>query len=117
MFFPRSSRNTWRFPLEVVEITPGVPDEVLGFAIRTAEVIHLSGAPSTAVRLTRDGKTLSYSGDTEWTDALIPIADGADLFIIECYDHSRDVPGHMNFAAPEGEARRSARAARSCSPT
>ena len=97
VMFPRSTQNTWRFPLEFAEISPGIPDEVLGFAIRTAEVVHFSGAPSTAVRLTRGGKTLSYSGDTEWTDALVPIADGADLFIIECYDHSRDVAGHMNF--------------------
>jgi ribonuclease BN (tRNA processing enzyme) len=74
-----------------------VPDETLGFAIRTVEVIHQSGAPSTAVRLMRGGKTLSYSGDTEWTEALIDIADGADLFILECYDYSREVPGHMNF--------------------
>jgi len=97
VYFPRSSKNEWRFPYEVAEIPPGVPDEVLGFAIRTAEVIHQSGAPSTAVRLTQGGKVLTYSGDTEWTDALIPIADGADLFVIECYDHSRNVPGHMNF--------------------
>jgi ribonuclease BN (tRNA processing enzyme) len=97
-FFPRSSGTLWKFPLEVGEIAPGVPDEVLGFAVSTAEVIHQSGAPSTAVRLMRGGKVLSYSGDTEWTDALVPIADGADLFIIECYDYSRNLPGHMSFA-------------------
>jgi ribonuclease BN (tRNA processing enzyme) len=98
VFFPRSSRNAWKFSLEVVEITPGVPDELMGFAVNTTEVLHQSGAPSTAVRLSRGGKTLAYSGDTEWTDALLKIADGADLFIIECYDHSRDVAGHMSFA-------------------
>ena len=98
VLFPHSSQTAWRFPLEVGEITPGVPDDVLGIAIRTVEVIHQSGAPSTAVRLTEGGKTLSYSGDTEWTDALTTIADGADLFIIECYDYSRSMPGHMNFA-------------------
>lgn len=98
VFFPLSSKNVWRFPLEIGEITPGVPDEVLGFAVRTAEVMHQSGAPSTAVRLTEGGKTLTYSGDTEWTDALIPIADGADLLIIECYDYSRSMPGHTSYA-------------------
>lgn len=97
VFFPRSSRNVWRFPYDVVEIAPQVPDELLGFAIRTAEVVHQSGAPSTAVRLTRGGKVLSYSGDTEWTDALIPMADGADLLVLECYDYSRNLSGHMNF--------------------
>jgi len=98
VFFPRSSRNAWRFALEISEITPGVPEELLGFAVNTAEVIHQSGAPSTAVRLSRAGKLLAYSGDTEWTDVLCGIADGADLFVVECYDYSRDVPGHMSFA-------------------
>ena len=98
VFYPGSTKQPWRFALDVVEITPSVPDLVLGFAVQTAEVIHYSGAPSTAVRLT-DGRTvLSYSGDTEWTDALIPIAAGADLFIMECYDYDRELKGHMNFA-------------------
>jgi ribonuclease BN (tRNA processing enzyme) len=97
-FFPRSSRNAWKFPLEIAEITPGVPDQLMDFAVSTAEVIHQSGAPSTAVRLARGGKVLAYSGDTEWTGALPGIADGADLLIVECYDYSRDLPGHMSFA-------------------
>ena len=57
----------------------------LGFGIETAEVKHYSGASSTAVRLHDGERILAYSGDTEWTDALIGIADGADLFITECY--------------------------------
>jgi ribonuclease BN (tRNA processing enzyme) len=69
-------------------------------------VIHNSGAPSTAVRLARDGKVLSYSGDTEWTDALVPMADGADLFIIECYDYARALTGHMNYARLKAERAR-----------
>ena len=98
VFFPGSSQSSWRFRLDVGEIAPGIPDEVLGLAIVTAEVVHNSGAPSTAVRLAADGKVLAYSGDTEWTDALLSIAAGADLFIIECYDYARDLKGHMSFA-------------------
>ena len=98
VFFPGSSKSSRRFQLDVGEITPGIPDEVLGLAVVTAEVIHNSGAPSTAVRLSDGKTTLAYSGDTEWTDALIPIAAGADLFVVECYDYSRELKGHMNFA-------------------
>src|SRR5262249_43103173 len=110
-FFPRSSASKWRFPLEVAEVTPDVPDEFLGLAVSTTEVIHFSGAPSTAVRLTDGTKTLVYSGDTQWTDALIKIAAGADLFICECYDYDRDLTGHINWAQlktklPQFDARR-----------
>jgi ribonuclease BN (tRNA processing enzyme) len=97
VFFPRSSAMAWRFPLSVVEIVPGEPADLLGFAIRTAEVVHQSGAPSTAVRLSDGRRTLAYSGDTEWTEALLPIANGADLFIVECYEHARATTGHMTW--------------------
>jgi ribonuclease BN (tRNA processing enzyme) len=98
VFFPRSSQTKWRFPLAVGEITPGVPDEFLGLAVATSEVVHFSGAPSTALRLSDGRTTLAYSGDTQWTDALLPVADGADLFIVECYDYARDLSGHINWA-------------------
>ena len=99
VFFPRSSTNPWKFPLEFVEITPGVPDEVLGICDPHRRGGSSVRRASTAVRLMQDGKVLSYSGDTEWTDALIPIADGADLFIVECYDYDRRSRGHMSFSA------------------
>jgi ribonuclease BN (tRNA processing enzyme) len=98
VFFPRASRNKWRFPLSVCEVTPGIPDEFLGFAVRTTEVVHFSGAPSTAVRLSHAGKTIAYTGDTQWLDALLNVADGTDLFITECYDYARELTGHMSWA-------------------
>jgi ribonuclease BN (tRNA processing enzyme) len=70
---------------------------VLGHALLTAEVIHQSGAPSTALRLSDGEKVLAYSGDTEWTDALLPIAAEADLFISECYAYAGKITGHMSW--------------------
>ena len=97
IFFPKSSGSKWRFPWEVVEIPVGVASDVLGHSLMTAEVIHQSGAPSTALRLS-DGKTVfAYSGDTEWTDALLPIARAADLFVCECYAYAGKLTGHMTW--------------------
>jgi ribonuclease BN (tRNA processing enzyme) len=60
-------------------------------------VVHYSGAPSTALRLS-DGKALfAYSGDTEWVEALVAVADNADLFIVECYGYSGHMPGHLSW--------------------
>src|SRR5262249_6418608 len=111
VFFPRSGGTKWRFPWDVVEITPRGTSELLGLTITTTEVIHPSGAPSTALRLSDGRSVLAYSGDTEWTDALLPIADGADLFIIECYEHERLVTGHISWSVlktklPQLRARR-----------
>jgi ribonuclease BN (tRNA processing enzyme) len=98
VFFPRSSATRWRFPWEVVELAPNGTSEFAGLTTTTTEVIHFSGAPSTGVRISDGRSTLAYSGDTEWTDALVPLADGADLFIVECYEHARLVTGHISWS-------------------
>ncbi|MET0537854.1 MAG: MBL fold metallo-hydrolase [Xanthobacteraceae bacterium] len=97
MFFPRSSRNKWRFDWDVREIELQRTTDIVGHSIITAEVVHYSGAPSTALRVSDGERIFAYSGDTQWTDALIPIADGADLFIVECYAYSGDPPGHLTW--------------------
>ncbi len=96
-FFPNSSSIAWRFALDVVEMPPGGETVLAGFAIRTIEVLHASGGPPTAVRVSRDGKSFAFSGDTSWTDALIDISAGADLFACECHSLKAGVPGHMNW--------------------
>jgi ribonuclease BN (tRNA processing enzyme) len=58
-FFPKATGSKWKFAWHVQEIAPGVPDMVLGHAITTAEVIHNSGTPSTAL-----GRRLSLTPAT-----------------------------------------------------
>lgn len=97
VFFAGSTKSPWRFPWSVTEIPVAQPSEFQGLKITSAEVIHFSGAPSTALRITDGQKTFAYSGDTQWTDALLPIAAGADLFVTECYDYDRELSGHLNW--------------------
>jgi ribonuclease BN (tRNA processing enzyme) len=97
VLFPKSSGTKWRFPWSVQEIAVAAASDVLGHSLLTAEVVHQSGAPSTALRLSDGEKTFAYSGDTEWTDALLPIAAGADLFICECYAYAGKMTGHLSW--------------------
>jgi ribonuclease BN (tRNA processing enzyme) len=97
VLFPSSAATKWRFPWEVMEIEPGRPRDILGHHVVTAEVRHPSGAPSTALRLSDGSATLAYSGDTEWTDALLPIADGAQLLIIECSGYAGRISYHLTW--------------------
>jgi ribonuclease BN (tRNA processing enzyme) len=111
VFFPKSTGSKWRFPWTVEEVAPGAAADVLGHSLMTAEVVHQSGAPSTAIRLSDGQRVFAYSGDTEWTDALLPIARDADLFICECYGYAGKLTGHMSWEIlkakiPELQARR-----------
>jgi ribonuclease BN (tRNA processing enzyme) len=97
VFFPKSTGSKWRFAWKVEEIAPGVVADLLGHSLLTTEVIHQSGAPSTALRLSDGQMTFAYSGDTEWTDALLQIARDADLFVCECYAYAGKLTGHMSW--------------------
>jgi ribonuclease BN (tRNA processing enzyme) len=95
--FPGATANAWRFSWNVMEIEVGRPTDVLGHAVTTTEVMHYSGAPSTAVRLSDGQKLFAYSGDTEWAEPLVSVADGADLMIIECYAYAGRISGHISW--------------------
>lgn len=97
--FPKSKTGIkWRFAWQVQEIAVGVATDVLGHSVTSTEVVHQSGAPSTALRIADGDKTFAYSGDTEWTEALIGVARDADLFICECYAYAGSkMTGHMSW--------------------
>ncbi|MEA2946323.1 MAG: hypothetical protein QOI40_1653 [Alphaproteobacteria bacterium] len=111
VFFPRSTTNPWRFSWDVMEIDIGRRTDVLGHSVTTTEVRHFSGAPSTAIVLSDGQKRFAYSGDTEWVEALVAVADGADLFVTECWGYSGQLVGHITWdilktRLPELHARR-----------
>jgi ribonuclease BN (tRNA processing enzyme) len=95
--FPGSTTVAKRYDLRFLDYRAGEPVTVSGVRVTPFEVRHPSGAPSYALRTEADGKILSFSGDTEWVENLIPCANGADLFIAECYGFSREVPFHMTW--------------------
>jgi ribonuclease BN (tRNA processing enzyme) len=49
------------------------------------------------LRVEIGGKIIGYSGDTEWTDALIRAAEGADLFICEAYFFEKRIRYHLDY--------------------
>lgn len=98
ILFVGSSKILWNFDLEIVDIRLETSTDICGSEVFTREVSHPSGAPSTALRIKLDGRVIAYSGDTEWTDALLPIARDADLFICECYMFERVVKFHLSYS-------------------
>lgn len=97
VLFPGSSNAERRFPLEFFELAEGAAAEVGPLAVTPYAVIHPSGAPAYALRIEHAGKVISYSGDTEWTDALIQAARDADLFVCEAYSFEKKAKYHLDY--------------------
>lgn len=97
IFFPGSSRMKLRFPLQFLELKEKEPSTIGPSRVTPFRVIHESGAPSYALRIECEGKVITYSGDTEWTDELLPAAQGADLFICESYFFDKKVKYHLDY--------------------
>lgn len=95
--YPDTWNVKWRFPFAIEEVAPGASVPFGPLTLTTAEVAHPSGAPSTALRVTGGAATLAFSGDTQWTEALCPIAYGADLFICECFKFQGMPYGHLSY--------------------
>jgi ribonuclease BN (tRNA processing enzyme) len=97
--FPGSSRASRKFSLELVEIAAGEALQQGATTIRAWQATHgPMGAPCLAVRIEAEGKSVAYTGDTEWTSNLIPAAHDADLFIAEAYFRDKPVATHLNLA-------------------
>jgi ribonuclease BN (tRNA processing enzyme) len=97
-FFPGSTGVTRRFVTEFRELHEGRPDAIEDVLVEPFLVVHASGAPSHALRVTYGGRVVAYSGDTEWTDRLLDAARGADLFVCEAYFRDKQVRYHMDYA-------------------
>lgn len=95
--FPGTASIERRFEMRFVEYADKTALTVGGVTVTPYEVRHPSGAPPYALRLECGPKILSFSGDTMWVDNLLPAANGADLFIAECFSFD-ELPGyHMNW--------------------
>lgn len=110
--FPGSWGAKRAFELRFLEVTPEAPATIAGVEVAAFPVVHDERAgPCQGYRLAADGRVFAFSGDTGWTDSLIPLAEGADALLIECYNRDFKLPHHLDWETlsqrlPELRARR-----------
>ena len=94
---PTSSRTEQRFGVTYVELGEKVtrigPLEVVALP-----VAHLPETVPHGLRVRVDGRTVAYTGDTDWCDSLPKLADAVDLFIAEAYSFEKRIPQHLSHA-------------------
>lgn len=99
--FPGSTTTERRFDLNFRTHRDFEPMQEGGIRVTPFVVSHPSGATSYALRFEVDGKVVAFSGDTEWVETLIPTAQGADLFISECFAYEAEARYHLNWRTIE----------------
>src|SRR5438034_3813503 len=100
--FEHSSKTKPRFELSVVALEPEQSRSFGAVKVTPFSVVHgESGGPFLAYRIEAEGRVISYSADTEWTDTLIAAARGADLFIAEAYYYDKIVKNHLSLKTLE----------------
>lgn len=95
--YPGAAEQTRAFETRFEALSEGRPTQLGCALVDPVQVSHGSGAPAFALRIRYGGKVIGYSGDTEWTESLISVADGADLFICECNFFEPRGPGHLDY--------------------
>jgi phosphoribosyl 1,2-cyclic phosphodiesterase len=92
------------YPMEISELPPTSPSplELPALGVSWAPAEHRP--ESIAYRLeTENEATLVYTGDTEYSDSVVELAQGTHTLLIECsFPDDDPVPGHLT---PSGVAR------------
>jgi ribonuclease BN (tRNA processing enzyme) len=102
VMFEHSSRTQPRFELSVVALEPEQVSNFGAVSVTPYAVVHgESGGPFLAYRIEGEGRIITYSADTEWTETLIPAARNADLFIAEAYYYDKIVKNHLSLKTLE----------------
>src|SRR5262245_8357155 len=96
--FPGSFRAARRHELTFVELARDERCTIGAVAVTPFEVSHPSGAPSYALRFEVEGKVLSFTGDSEWVESLVPAGRNADLYIMECYQFDGAPRFHLSWS-------------------
>ena len=105
-YYRDASDEPTTFPLRFIEAQAARPFEFADLRIETFDVPHVRSGRSHGFRASAGGRSIVYSGDTEWTDDLLRHSRGADLFVCECTSFDGRVPGHVGWRQIEENRRR-----------
>jgi ribonuclease BN (tRNA processing enzyme) len=110
VLFPGSTAVERRFKTNFVEV-PYRERTPFGPAVVTSIPVEQPGTPACALRIEYRDRIVAYSGDGAWTDELVDLAEGADVFLAEAYFFDRHVPFHLDYRTlvDQGEALRAKR--------
>ena len=97
VLYPGAIEKGVDFPLRYLTLDPESAIPLGAALIRCCRVSHGRSADAFALRVEMAGKSLCYTGDTEWTDSLPTLSAGADLLIAECFAYDEPISSHLDY--------------------
>lgn len=97
VLYPGTTNHFDSLDVTFIEYTAKETLQQGDITIHAREVTHSPPSNPHGVKLHWKGKTFAFSGDTSWNDSLIDLADGADLFVIECNNFENQTSGHLSY--------------------
>ena len=94
--FPGLLERSSGYQRRYIEVSDGLSGEAAGARFRAFRVDHTSRLEAFGYRVEVDGRTVAYSGDVRVVDVLYRLAEGADVFVVECTCWGEDCGPHLN---------------------
>ena len=81
-----------------IDLQDGLTGEVGGIKYLARSVTHVDELDCFGFRVEAGGRTIAYSGDSTYCEALYELAKGADVFVVECSCWGDACGPHLNPA-------------------
>lgn len=86
-----------RFEVQYRELPEGKESEVCGLRILPRKVVHQIREIPYGYRIAWRDRALAWTGDTQWDEAIVDLARGADLLIAECFTAGFQMKFHTSL--------------------
>ena len=95
--YPGTLDDGLAFPVEYRTLKSGEPLKIGRYTVTPRQVRHGRSPDVFGLRVEIGDKVVSYTGDTEWTEELIPLAQASDLLIAECFAYDQPISSHLDY--------------------
>jgi ribonuclease BN (tRNA processing enzyme) len=94
--FSNVFRKDRGYHLDFIEAEDGKGKDLGACSFQAFEVEHVPNLRAFGYRVTTPDGIIAYSGDTVMCPPLVPLADGADVFVVECSCWGEHCGPHLN---------------------
>jgi ribonuclease BN (tRNA processing enzyme) len=97
LLYPGTDLDLLSYKIKFIEYKSNEELEIGDIILKALPVIHSEEAQAHGLRIIIGSKIFAFSGDTEWTEALIDLSKDADLFICESNFYNKDAANHLDY--------------------